>query len=82
MLVRMAAKQEDDAISAVASGLDEPFVPDGSQAGPLPHKKEIHDTRYSAFPPSAGPAPPTHNHGVSMLVQISYYLEWLLFMAW
>lgn len=67
-LFEYGCQQEDDAISAATSEFGEPFVPDGSQAGPLPHKQEIPDTRYSQFPPSAGPAPPTHNHGVSMLV--------------
>lgn len=58
---------EDDGIPAAAE-LGEPYLPDGSEAGPLPHKREVPDgTRYTAFPPSSGPAsqpqPPASNQG-------------------
>ena len=48
----------------------EPFLPDDSQAGPLPHKQQAPgDGRYASFPPSSGAAsqPPPANQGVSTL---------------
>lgn len=61
----MVAEQEDDAMQAAAE-LGEPFVPDGPQGGPLPHKQEVPDPRYTPFPASSGSAnQPAHNHGVS-----------------
>ncbi len=43
--------QEEDGIPAVAD-FSEPFMPDGSQAGPLPQKDSSR-----SFPPGPGPPP-------------------------
>ncbi len=71
--------QEDDGIPAAE--FDEPFLPDGSSAGPLPHKQEPPDsTRYQAFPPSSsGPPtqPPPSNPGVSPVQRALILLELL-----
>lgn len=74
--------QEDDGIPAAAE-LGEPYLPDGSEAGPLPHKREVPDgTRYTAFPPSSGPAsqpqPPASNQGVSQTVCIPWMTAFIL----
>lgn len=63
--------QDDDGILPAAE-LDEPFLPDGPQAGPLPHKQEpAADAGYGSFPPSSGPSSqqphPPANKGVGCL---------------
>lgn len=56
--------QEDDGLPAAAE-IAEPYMPNGSQAGPLPHK----ETPFS--PPSVPPSqvPPTANKGVSLPIK-------------
>lgn len=54
-----------------AGELAEPFLPDSSQAEPLPHKQQAPDGgRYASFPPSSGATnqPPPANQGVSNLL--------------
>lgn len=64
----MVAEQEDDVMQA-AAGLGEPYIPNGSQGGPLPHKQEVPDPRYTPFPSASGSAnkpPPANTQGVSI----------------
>lgn len=66
VIIMADAIQEDDGIPAAAE-FSEPFLPDESPAGPLPHKQDPGGPRYAAFPSSSGPTtqPPAANHGVS-----------------
>lgn len=66
MLINRIPLQEDDGIPAAAELLEQPYMPENSKAGPLPHKEDPGSARYGTAPTSTPPQNPPANQGVSI----------------